>query len=174
MSVFSVTRVLGKYSDFSAVSPDVLENAAERGKRVHAVCAAYAKGMPILIVEPSDEGYFESFKRWFDQYVDAVHFVETEFRHPLGFVGHPDLGCRFNGQNVVVDLKTPRTVSRLWEAQIAAYCAAAGHHFGGEWAGLALRLDPDGGPAKATVYKNLSNAFAAFVSALNAHRFFTA
>ncbi|KKL98766.1 hypothetical protein LCGC14_1821120 [marine sediment metagenome] len=70
--IISVTQALSPFSDFSGIDPEVLQHAAERGSRVHRACAAYALGFPALGLHDEDEGYFESFKGWFDEYVSDV------------------------------------------------------------------------------------------------------
>lgn len=120
-------------------------------------------------------GYFQSFKTWFDQYVDHVFFVEAEFSDPdLGFHGHPDIGARLiDGRCVIPDYKTGAVESPTWRAQIAAYRHLANLRHGGIFlAGMALMLRKDGRPAKGILYQDSPADFALFLSALNCWRGF--
>ncbi len=148
MNLPRVTDILSPFTDFSAVPPDVLQAAGERGTAVHEVCAAYALGLfkpvPIELM-----GYCQSFKAWFNSYVVEVLAVEEEVIHPaFGYVGHVDLiatvaGIRPKQTVCVVDYKSPVTASRSWNMQIAAYLEASKEKYGTEIAG-ALMLKADG------------------------------
>jgi hypothetical protein len=173
MKIVSVTTPLSVYFDKSKINPAVLQAAADRGTAVHQACAAYARGLPVLWCD--DSGYFESFRVWFDQYVERALFIEYEFVDPqtYGIVGHPDLVCKMrHGATMVVDYKTPAVESRTWRCQLAAYCYLLIPVLGFMPAGMALMLDKDGGPAKAKYYDYQPQDFAAFVAALTAYRYF--
>ena len=172
--MISVTQALSPFSDFSGINPEVLQRAAERGSRVHRACAAYASGFPALGLHDEDHGYFHSFVGWFDRYVNKVLMVEKRLASPLGYTGMLDLACRLiDGRIVVVDYKTPALESPTWKAQIAAYCELAKLVYSNiEFEGMALVLNKEGKPAKGIVYQYQADDFAAFLSCLNAYRFF--
>ena len=165
----SVTTVLGKYQDFSSVPEDRLALAIDRGKAVHAYCAAYALGL--WAPEPKEHaGYCLSFRRWFDMMVVEVHSVEQQFiDEVLGFTGTPDFTGILKGDTdtAVVDWKTPVTLNPVWDAQTAAY-----QHLTKAKRRGSLRLDPDGKEAKFKAYSNDNQAFQAFLNALVAHKYF--
>lgn len=120
----SVTTVLSPFADFSRVRPEVLEHAAQRGTKVHALCEAYAQGLWIPRIDEECAGYFDSFKRWFDATVVEVLAQEVELvDEQKGYMGHPDMICRIKGDNdaVMIDLKTPAAQSPAWRLQLAAY-----------------------------------------------------
>ena len=174
MNLLSVTKVLSPFADFSMVPPQRLAMAAERGTQVHAACAAYAKGFPVITFDDAAL-YFESFRNWFDCYVKRALYVEAEFSDPCTYriAGHPELICEMiDGRIVVVDYKTPAAESKLWRAQIAAYCYLAEPVIGGRPEGLALMLSADGRPPRARHYNYQAEDFAAFVAALTAYRHF--
>lgn len=174
MKLLSVTTVLHPFADFSAVPPHRLALAAERGTAVHAACAAYARGLPVLLPEGAAL-FYESFRKWFNRYVSRALFVEAEFTDPRTYriIGHPDLVCELvDGRVVVVDYKTPATESRLWRAQLAAYCYLVAPILGRIPEGMALMLSGTGAPAKAKHYQYQAEDFAAFVAALTAYRYF--
>lgn len=171
----SVTQVLGVWSDFGAVKPEVLERAAARGTEVHRICAAMAQGLPIYSVPAECAGYILSFERWLPK-VERVVLAEVEFCDPgLGFMGHPDLLLQMTGDSCLslVDLKTPASKSPLWRAQLAAYwhlAEANGHKVG---RAFSLRLRQDGGLPIADEYTGtIWNDLGGFIHALNAYRYF--
>lgn len=178
MKQYSVTQVLGPFSDFSAIDPDVLEAAALRGTEVHNACACYAQSLPVLGLEGDRVGYFDSFMFWFITYVDRVFFVEKRLTHPVyQYNGKLDLGCKLvDGRNMVVDYKTPATEGPTWKGQLSAYLELANYNQGQKFDGcMSLLLRKSGKAAKAIVYQDSpSDDFAAFLSALNAIRYFRA
>ncbi len=173
MESYSVTTVLGVYADFNQVRPDVLEAAIHRGVAVHRAGAAHAGGNYVLPLAPEHQGYFDSFRMWFDEYVREVIFVEERFwNESLGFNGQPDLGLVLvDGRPVVADLKTPANEAPTWKGQIAAYCELARSKYGYKFEGLSLRLR-DGKPALANVYQYAEDDYSAFLAALMAYRYF--
>ena len=154
--------------------PDgVIDHASARGTAVHSACAAYALGLWIPPMSAEIQGYFDSFKAWFDKYVSKVYFVEKEFiDHALGIIGHPDIGCQLiDGRNLVIDYKTPTGVARSWGPQLAAYLhlARQDRRYDG---GMVLQPRKDGRPAKAVHYNYADSDFAVYLSALNCYRHF--
>lgn len=173
MNLTRVTAPLSVYFDRSAIPAGVLEAAAARGSAVHAACAAYAKGLPI-IVQNGAVPFFASFRAWFDRYVERALFVEAEFSDTTTYLitGHPDLVAELtDGRVVVVDYKTPAAESSAWRAQVAAYCYLC-KPIVGPCDGMALMLDRDGGPARGIAYKNQAIDFANYLAALQAWRAF--
>ena len=174
MKSFSVTTVLGAFADFDMIRPDVLEAAKLRGSGVHAAAAAYAAGLYVRPLPVDWQGYFDSFRRWFDLYVAEVIFVEERFQnHQFFYSGKPDLGAvLMDGRRVVVDYKTPAAEYPTWKSQISAYCDLAEDVYPPHFDGMSLRLRRDGKPARANVYDSSGNDYAAFLSALAAYRYF--
>jgi len=177
MTYPSVTQVLSVYQDFSMVPEHILTMAAERGKQVHSICASIAKGLFVSHkrITPDIQGYIESFNKWFE-YVEEVVFVEGELIDPkLGFIGHPDLIAKMRGDThlTLIDLKTPVTIGKTWRGQLSAYWHLAESKFDIKRSG-SLRLKQDGGfPYDFDEYTNTRHEdFAAFLSALNAWRYF--
>lgn len=176
MKKFSVTTVLGPFAGFGHINPDVLEHAARRGTRVHTGALCYALNLPCFILEEEDLGYFESFRNWFDDNVDEVLAVEKLMvDEELGFFGHVDLAAMVWGHVTVVDYKTPSVESPLWKAQLAAYRHLAVRSLkvdNEDCRCMSLLLRKDGSPAKGIPYQDSESDFAAFLSALNAYRYF--
>jgi len=176
MKIYSVTEVLGPWSDFSGIRPEILELAADRGRRVHAHAAAKLTDA-FLIDEPrpEDQGFITSLNRWIDENVVQVIAVEEEFiDRDLGYAAHPDLIAKIRNHQMpcVVDWKTPASASPVWQVQLAGYCMVAKKHYGCEFQGMTVRPRSDGGTANAIVYKNNGIDFSIFMSALNVYRYF--
>jgi hypothetical protein len=168
--MFSVTEVLGPWSNYGNVPPTVLKEASERGDRVHAACLAFITGAYLVTPLPEKELlYLESFKAWSERYIDKVECVEKEFINQLlGFYGHPDIVCTTRTgkkKSCVIDIKTPQQEQKTWVVQVSAYQNLTNAH-----ESIALMLDANGGQAKA-IYGN-PVGFSIFLNALNAYRYF--
>jgi hypothetical protein len=177
MTYPSVTQVLGLYQDFSKIPPERLELACERGKDVHAYCAAYAKGFWSPIPE-SGPGYCQSFREWFDEYVKEVYLVEKRITDKtLGFTGQLDLVARLKHDmwTTTIDYKTPLALQPVWAAQLSAYNHLVKIELSKpQWPSRcgSLRLDPKGKSAKFKEYSDSRRDFMAFQNALYAYKYF--
>jgi len=169
----SVTQVLSKYQNWSAVNPDRLELACERGSAVDNYCNNYALGF--YAVPPVGlEGYCVSFETWFKANVIEVVAVQPHLvNETFGFVGHPDLIALLKGDErpTVIDNKTPDAAHPIWSAQCSAYLDLAMDKYRPRRCG-SLRLRKDGSPAIFKEYTDSVQDFQAFLSALFAHRYF--
>lgn len=174
MKAPSVTQVLSPWADFSRVPQEALENAARRGTDVHRACSALAQGLWFPPVPDDCAGYLASFRLWLPTVADVVLAEDELSDHRLGFVGHPDLIVRINGDHAltVVDLKTPAVVNSLWRVQLAAYKHLAKANGMDVRRALSLRLRQDGGRPIVNEYTDSAQDMAAFVAALNAYRYF--
>ncbi|MCK5345919.1 MAG: hypothetical protein KAR20_21060, partial [Candidatus Heimdallarchaeota archaeon] len=108
---YRVTSILEPFIDFSHIPPSVLENASDRGTRVHDYCSRYAMGGIVVCIDDDCKPYFKSFKQWFDQFVKEVHISEVRFYSDLAkLTGKLDLFCKVEGisEGVLIDLKTPQ------------------------------------------------------------------
>ncbi len=166
-----VTEILKPFSDFSMIAPEVLELASLRGSEVHKSCEAYALGIWAPVPEGL-QGYFDSFRAWFDKYVVEVLAVEEEIEHKSwGYIGHPDLIARIKGVRpmpavAVVDFKTPIAATLSWHCQLAAYVEAARQKYKSEIGG-SLQLRKDGSLPKMIWVDDQVQAFAAFTGILS-------
>lgn len=177
MRLPSVTTVLAPYQDFSGVPASVLLAAADRGSRVHAICAAISRKLFVPAVPEDCAPYVASFKGWFGTAVAKTVAVELEYSCDLyGYMGHPDGIYLLKGDDglTLVDIKTPQAAVRIWKMQLAAYWHLA------EKAGLdvrralCLRLDKDGKRPRIDELNDRANAWAAFLGALNAWKYLKA
>lgn len=183
MKMFGVTETLSPWANEKfqkqGVSKKRLGIASGKGTLVHDWCLnGYALGLPKPALPEIYKGYGESFRLWFDKYVDKVIWVEKELRdEELGIIGHPDLLCIANfGKGLIFalpDIKTPVEFGAdFWEAQLGAYLhlvQKAG--WDPEWIG-SLQLDIRGGWPKPKRFGNKELAFAKFLVALQARRIF--
>jgi len=176
----SVTQVLGCFSDFSWIRPEVLEHAADRGTRVHRAIASHLLGLWSPPLDKEAQPYFDSFRRWADIMVVDVLFVEQELVCDcFGYKGHIDAGLTLNGEQgaaTIIDWKTPVTEARTWKGQVAAYWHLAEKHADTPLTinrCASIMLSPVGRPAKMREYTaNISPYFNAFIGALQAYKFF--
>lgn len=172
----SVTEVLSPWADFSNVPPDRLEQAAERGTRVHELCAAHAKGFYIPKIPEDCKGYLESFKTWFRAMVREVLFVEEELKDDIfKFKGHPDAVVKLKHEKglFLYDIKTPITKNRIWNVQLSAYKWLCEKYLDREIKKcFILQLNPEGKTAKVTYCDQKLEDFNIFLHALSAYRWF--
>jgi hypothetical protein len=165
----SVTRIISPYVDYSMVPEGVLLRATERGLRVHQACAMIARG-GFPVVSPDDQGYLDSFCRWFE-YVNRVLAVEEELRdEQLGVVGHPDLIVELrDGRIIVPDLKTPVTKRKTWKLQLALYqWLARNFHPVGS---CSVQLKANGTMPHVDYLDDFSTALVTAIGLLNAYRY---
>jgi hypothetical protein len=175
----SVTQVISIFSDFSRVHPDVLEMACERGHEVHRLCIGHAKDLWVGEIFPKFLGYYNSFTRWFDEYVEKVWLAEERLYHPLyDYHGEPDLVLTIRGDELpsLWDVKSPRLTSKTWRVQTSAYKhlveAAKGIEIGRTGC---IRLSPEGKPPILDESTDtLAHDFNVFRAALICWRFFYA
>lgn len=126
-----VTAILSRYSDFSAIDPDTLARAADRGTRVHNYCEMYANNIFIPSVDDDCKNYFEAYQRWFDSHVEHVLLVEKRiYNDDYRITGQIDLIAKIKGDDdySIIDIKTPATSSKTWALQTAAYKMMAKEH----------------------------------------------
>ena len=186
----SVTEVLEPYVDFSMVKPEILEAAKIRGNVVHAVSASYAK-IGFVVVPPPQryQGYFDSFRRWFDKYVDEVIDVEKRIYHDaLRVCGQMDLFVTFrkiehkglidnSGLPSIVDIKTPAIYYKTWTAQVSAYKFLAEQEYKRLTGNpCSLQVKEDGSEARLTVIESVTakKALEYWLKALDCYHYFTA
>ena len=171
----TTTEVIAPWTDFSKIPSDVLQRAADRGTSVHAACTTFAMGLPVISLSYDLAGYFDSYRKWFDQIVAEVIMVEERlFDEANGYCGQIDLLVNTKQDEVIlVDLKTPIALSRSWRVQLASYqhlLEMNGYH--PDRCG-SLRLSPDGKTPKMDFYEgSAAQDFNIFLHCLNAYRYF--
>jgi hypothetical protein len=172
----SVTQVLRPFKDFGAIPDHIMAAAQERGTAFHALAASVLLNTWIPEVPTIVEGFFLSFSRWAAAHVVNVVLVERTLVHPiLKYKGTPDALLRIRGDMgfTLMDWKTPRTFSKTWVAQIAAYRELIIKNGYQVDRVATLQPHPEG---KAPMFREFTSsmtvAWAAFQSALNCWRYF--
>lgn len=170
-----VTSILEPYTDFSGIPADVLANAARRGSKVHEYCESYA--LNLLIEKPDEDckSFVDSFKKWFDEYVEEV--VGTEERlydEDLMITGKYDLLVKLRDSPgiLLIDIKTPIQAQRSWGLQSAAYAMMLEKKGVKTQRRAALMLDRAGGDPKLIEYTNHTRDGVLFLNLVELHRYF--
>ena len=172
----SVTTILAPHSDFSNVPAEILAAACDRGDAVHQLCALYAQGLWIEEVPDKYAGYFNSFKLWFDQFVEKTILVEEELRdEERGYCGHPDWIGLLKGDSglTLLDWKTALALSKGWRLQLAGYKMLAEKNGYPITRVASLRPQKDGKIAKFQGYtRTLAYDAGIFMAELSVWRFY--
>lgn len=170
------TQVIGVFVDWGKIPDQVLANACRRGSVVHLACSSYVKlGYNLPLHGPVEwNGYFDSFKKWFNENVYETILIEHRMMHPVyNYTGQIDFVFRLSTNEVVLtDIKTPLAESKTWKAQLASYdrLLIDCEHITVDDI-MSLRLNPDGKEAKGVRYGgDRASHFNVFLSALNAYR----
>ena len=171
----TVTEIINPWVDFSKISPNTLQAAADRGTAVHEACAMHVQGIWSFVNPPEIVGYVDSFRRWYDKMVvEAILVEERMFDKASGYCGQLDLVVKIYGGEIwLVDIKTPAVLSKSWRVQIASYknlCEISGIKV--DRCG-SLRLRKDGKIPSMDWYEGSTlQDFNIFLAALNCYRFF--
>lgn len=176
----SVTEILDPWHDFSRVKPAVLKAAQTRGTIVHGICAGYAKfGFVVGKIPVKYQGYFDSFRRWFDAEAGEVLAVEERiFNDALRVCGQLDLLMYLDHSPknlpLVIDIKTPTIVYHTWSAQVSAYKVLA-EHAKKIVTGVpcSLQVKEDGSMAKLRPVDNFETALRYWLKALECYHYFS-
>jgi hypothetical protein len=167
----SVTDVLGLLHNFDSIPWAVLENARQRGERVHAAINAYNRG-----VEDVADELARPFVQQWAQFLEDTGAVVIQSEQPLyhktlRYAGTPDCVLSWKGDRLLLpDVKATWEVPPTVGAQTAAYAEA--------YKSLQtrrVRLDRACVHLTADSYKlhprNDSADWSLFVSTLNVYRF---
>jgi len=114
-----ITSILAPFSGLSRISPAVLENAANRGTRVHVAIDSIINGIGFDLDEEI-AGYVESFEKWRGDKVfipNPKRFYNDE--HMI--TGEADAIYA----TTLVDFKTSAKEGSCWVHQGSAYCKMA-------------------------------------------------
>jgi hypothetical protein len=171
---YRVTEILEPYSGLSEIPKDILEKAADRGDRVHNFCELYANGLLFQEIDEDCKNYVDCFKEWFDKNVQEVVAVEERFFcEELKITGQVDLVAIMKGDSKpsIIDFKTPASVSKTWNLQLAAYDHLARQKYDISRC-FALQLPKTGGSAKVVESEEKSLHFFIYKGILDAHKYF--
>lgn len=125
MKLPRVTEILQNYTGYEFVPKNVLENAANRGTAVHAICAGIARGafIPEAMIAEEYAGYVDSFRKWQIANVKAFEIIEKRYHdEERGFTGQVDFVVVCNDEKrYLVDIKTTAKPYRTHNVQLGAY-----------------------------------------------------
>lgn len=117
-----VSEVCSLFNNYSHIDPAVLQNAADRGTRVHKTCAGIIKGLGEWGVDDQTENYVKSFKNYWEGLFDDYIAVEDRlYCDKYKLTGQPDLIKQMSVGLAIVDWKTPIKPSPAWEYQASGY-----------------------------------------------------
>lgn len=171
-----VTEILRPYVDYSTVPPEVLKNAAERGKKVHSLCAEIAKEqwIPDNVIDESLVGYVKSFRQWKDSFVGGFDVIEKRYAHTdLVYSGQVDFVLQDKtGAKYLVDLKTSARSQKTYALQLAAYRNLLDFHGLPVVGCILVYLEKGGNVPKVDVMTNSDRELGVFISALNCWHYF--
>lgn len=120
-----VTDVLSPFSGLDKIDKDVLQNAANRGTRVHKACEAIVEGLGEWDIDDEISGYVESFKKWWAKGHKVLSVEQRFFCSDLMLTGQVDLIIETPEGAVILDIKTPVKPSKTWGLQGSAYAYMA-------------------------------------------------
>lgn len=171
-----VTEILKAYSGFGEVPANILQRAASRGTKVHALCAGVAKGawIPEESIEEEYAGYVNSFRQWHEAIPDEYIFVEKRFLdEQLGYTGQIDFVIKGKDEKLhLVDLKTSSKPQKTYVIQMAAYKNLLAKHGVEIKSTMLVYLDKTGEKPKIHKHIGLEKEFTVFTSALICWRYF--
>jgi len=170
----SVTQIISPYVDFSAIRPDVLERACERGTIAHDAAAEYLRGgFPVFPKEYC--GYFDSFQRWADDMILDCILIEKRIADPSrGYTGQVDLVARLKGDGglTLIDWKTSAVGQKSWRVQLAAYRTLVVGEGSPVDRMMSVRLKKDGKGAIVDEYTTYARDMGIFNGLLNSWNYF--
>jgi hypothetical protein len=115
-----VTEVLSHFSGIKNIPPQILQNAAERGTRVHEICDAIINDMGAFDVSENLRGYIDSF----NYFLNGKRFIEKPerfFCDKYKISGECDGIYEEDKNLVLVDFKTSSKENKTWRLQGSAY-----------------------------------------------------
>ncbi len=120
-----VTTILYPFSGLEKIDPEILQNAADRGTKVHKICEGIVNGLGELSVEPNVAGYVQSFKKWWDTKPEIVEIEKRFWNDDWQITGQVDFIIKTDDGMAIVDLKTSSKPSKTWSVQGNAYAFLA-------------------------------------------------
>jgi hypothetical protein len=158
-----VTEILSPFSGMNFIAKDVLENAQNRGIRVHKACEGIIKGLGEWEEEDEIKGYIDSFKKWWGEGRKII-CVEKRFTcDQLMITGQVDIIEQAIDGHCLVDLKTSAQPSKTWPLQGSAYQYLANKHEFNVNKIIFLRLKKDGSDPVEHLYQNEFDMFMKFL-----------
>lgn len=119
-----VSSILGQRNSFAHINKQVLANKCRIGTNVHAKIGAEIDGI-YLDLQPDEEGYFESWRKWWEDAGINPEIVESEERFycdKLKLTGCVDAIVEAQNVVLIIDFKTSASANKkMWALQAAFY-----------------------------------------------------
>lgn len=147
-----VTEVLYPFSGLKDINAEIVQNAADRGTRVHKVCESIVLGFGEWNVDEEIRPYVESFKMWWELGHNVVAVEERFYDDEFMLTGAVDLILRTEECDIILDLKTSYKPSKTWPLQGSAYAHMARHSGYNIQKIQFLHLNRDGGQPRIYEY----------------------
>lgn len=115
-----VTDVLFPFSGLRNIDPHILQNAADRGTKVHEICDALINDLGVFEINGQIQGYIDSFYKWLPE----KNFIERPDRFycdELMLTGECDAIYKDQDGLHLVDFKTSANEGKTWKLQGSAY-----------------------------------------------------
>lgn len=165
-----VTNILYPFSGLRDVNIEILQNAADRGTRVHKACEAIIDGLGYWGVDEDIQGYIHSFELWWGDGYEVIEMEKRFFCDDLLITGQADLILKNpSGGCYIVDIKTPQREGKTWPLQGSAYAYLARRHGHDIREIMFVRLDRYGGTPELYKYKE---DFGLFLKVLDIYNLF--
>ena len=123
--IISVTQALAGFYDWSAVHPDVLALAQDRGTRVHKATELFDHGtLDWSTVDEEVAPYLDAWARFREERKFKPLFIERRMYHPIyAYAGTMDRAGLIDSDEVpaVLDIKAVSKLSPVTGPQTAAY-----------------------------------------------------
>lgn len=117
-----VTDILYPFAGYGSIDPYILNNAAERGKKVHMVCDAIISDMGMPEIDESIKPYIDSFNLYLEEH--PKRFIANSrrfFCDVYQITGEVDAIYESTYGTTLVDFKTSAREGRTWGCQGSAY-----------------------------------------------------
>lgn len=128
----SVTQILAIANDFDRVPQAILENARDRGERLHQAINLYNRDeLDYDSLDDETRAGVHAWDRFINESGAAVIASEQPIYHSkLGYAGTPDTVLYWNNRTVIPDIKASFTVPRTVGPQTRAYAEAYRDQYG--------------------------------------------
>lgn len=119
-----ITSVIAPFTGYDKIPAKILQNAADRGTRVHMASFEYMIGMEPFMIE-EERPYFDSFLKWYDPRMRKPIIEQRFYSDEYELTGEIDLLVP-NTDDLVTsytmyDLKTSAKPNKTWCLQAAGY-----------------------------------------------------
>jgi len=170
-----VTEILNPFAQYHSVPKLILNKAAAKGTKVHALCAAIAKGawLPESMIDEELQGYIRSFEAWATE-VQEFTIIEQRYQHDeMKYTGQLDFVVKLHDdESYLVDLKTSSKPQKTYPVQMAAYHALLSKHGIEVKGALLVYLDKEGAYPDIHHINDFTNEFNTFTAALTCWNYF--